>query len=109
MKQGAGMIVARAGIPAEHEPEFSRWYHEEHIPMAFRELPGLIRVRRFAAVEGEPRFMVLYEMETEEQLREVPASTAMQALREDYTARWGSQVQNRSVSFYIQIFSKERE
>jgi hypothetical protein len=55
------LLVAMIDLPAEDEDELNAWY-EEH---ALERLacPGFISCRRFVAVEGEPKFVAIYELE----------------------------------------------
>jgi hypothetical protein len=48
--------------------EFNQWYYEEHIPERLS-CPGFISARRFRAVEGEPRYLAIYELEGPEALQ----------------------------------------
>lgn len=57
-----GLLVVWFEIPAETEEEFNDWYNTEHIPQ--REvIPGILSARRFIAVEGEPRYLAIYDLE----------------------------------------------
>src|SRR5258707_15858282 len=51
--------------PSVDEDEFNRWYFEEQMPERLAS-PGFISARRFAAVEGPPRYLALYEIEGRE-------------------------------------------
>lgn len=57
-----GLLLVMMEIPPEHEEEFNRWYDEEHVPERMS-IPGFVRARRFRAVEGEPKYLALYELE----------------------------------------------
>jgi len=50
-------------VPAEHEEEFNRWYAEEHLPER-ESLPGFLSSRRFISLEGTPKYLALYELES---------------------------------------------
>ena len=49
-------------IPDEHEAGFNEWYNREHVPDRVLGIPGFIQARRFAAIEGAPRYAALYEV-----------------------------------------------
>ena len=44
-----------------HEEEFNAWYNEDHIP-ALVAVPGVYCARRYVAVEGDPKYLAVYEM-----------------------------------------------
>ncbi len=56
------ILTVRVGIPAKMEAEFNEWYNHIHIPETMK-CPGWLSARRFEAVEGEPKFLGIYEME----------------------------------------------
>ena len=58
-----GVILVSMNVDPAHEDEFNDWYNMEHIPH-FNRLPGVIAARRFRAIEGEPRYVALYHVET---------------------------------------------
>jgi hypothetical protein len=51
----------RLNTPADHEKDFNDWYNEDHIPALVR-VPGVYCARRYMAVEGDPKYLALYEM-----------------------------------------------
>lgn len=57
-----GLMLNMATVDPEHEEEFNRWYHEEHIPDVLKRFPEIKKVRRYRASDGqEPRYLVVYE------------------------------------------------
>gem|GEM_PF-65310 len=54
--------TGRMDIPAHMEDEFNAWYNTAYIP-GYLAVPGAIRARRFVAVEGQPKYLTLYELE----------------------------------------------
>jgi len=66
--------VARAllcvGLEPEpaYEEEYNAWYNDEHIPFLIK-VPGVLRARRFRALEGSPRYLAVYEL-TEPSVRQ---------------------------------------
>ena len=79
---GAVMAVALDPDPA-FEDEFNDWYTTEHIVLGAA-APGVLRVRRFRAIEGEPRYLALWEFSSVEAARD-PAFVA--AIRTPWSAR----------------------
>jgi len=51
-----------ADIAEEHEAGFNEWYNREHVPDRVLGIPGFIQARRYAAVEGAPRYAAHYEV-----------------------------------------------
>ena len=54
--------MGRMDIPAAVEEEFSDWYNTAYIP-GYLQVPGVMRVRRFLCVEGQPKYLTVYEFE----------------------------------------------
>src|SRR5205823_4647619 len=59
------------GVDAAHEAELNRWYDEEHFPERMA-VPGLINGRRFTALEGTPKYLATYDLESPEVLHSEP-------------------------------------
>lgn len=58
----AGALLAVGLVPhGGYDEEYNAWYDDEHIP-ALITVPGVLRARRFRAVEGEPHYLALYEL-----------------------------------------------
>jgi hypothetical protein len=57
-------------IPAEREAEFNEWYNREHAPDRVLGIPGFIQARRFAAVEGAPRYAAWFDVAGPEVFRD---------------------------------------
>jgi len=54
--------MGRIDIPAHIEEEFNAWYNTVYIPGNVA-VPGCMRARRFVAVEGQPKYLTVYEFE----------------------------------------------
>jgi hypothetical protein len=54
--------MGRMDIPAHMEEEWNDWYNWVYIP-DYLTVPGVIRARRFMAVEGQPKYLTVYEFE----------------------------------------------
>ncbi|MBI4507623.1 MAG: hypothetical protein HY691_18995 [Chloroflexi bacterium] len=59
--EGRILLVAMLVPRPEHEDEFNAWYNTEHLP-ALRSVSGILTARRFRAVEGEPKYVALYDV-----------------------------------------------
>jgi hypothetical protein len=56
-----GLLYVEVDCPPELEGEFHAWYNQEHIPERSR-IPGFVSARRYAALEGSPRWLAAYEL-----------------------------------------------
>lgn len=57
------VYFAKAEAEPEYEEELSRWYNEEHIPLLMK-VPGYLGAKRYVAVEGGPKFLTFWEIES---------------------------------------------
>jgi hypothetical protein len=62
-KNGSGLLLVMIGVDEDHEEEFNRWYNEEHFPERIQ-CPGFLSGRRFVSVEGEPKYLAIYDLES---------------------------------------------
>ena len=63
-----GLLVVMMEIDPAHEDDFNRWYDEEHLPER-TSCPGFLSGRRFVSVEGNPKYLAIYELEGPEALQ----------------------------------------
>ena len=68
---GQGVLANWHDVPQEIENEFNAWHTHEHIPERVA-VPGFLRGRRYVALEGAPRYLILYETEQLEILTSEP-------------------------------------
>jgi len=54
--------MGRIDVPAAIEEEFNAWYNTVYIP-GYLAVPGCLGARRFVVVEGQPKYLTLYEFE----------------------------------------------
>lgn len=54
--------MGRIDIPQAVEEEFNDWYNTSYIP-GYLKVPGVIRARRYLAVEAQPKYLTVYEFE----------------------------------------------
>jgi heme-degrading monooxygenase HmoA len=79
------------------EEEFSRWYDETHIPEVLR-VPGMLGATRFEGLDGGgdyPRFLVIYQMESEEAVRAFKMHLKRQRAGEAPDFTWGPRFEVR--------------
>jgi uncharacterized protein (TIGR02118 family) len=86
----------------EKEEEFNKWYNETHVPDALK-APGIIRGNRYVAIrarEGQPKYLAIYEVESEEAIDSILVSPEMGKAKEDFHARWALYTSDRSSFWY---------
>ena len=54
--------IGRMDVPANVDKEWNEWYSGTYVPN-YEKVPGVIRGRRYRAVEGTPTYLTLYEFE----------------------------------------------
>lgn len=92
------VYIATADVEAGWEEEYNRWYDEEHIP-GLTSVPGYFSARRYVAVEGAPKYMAFYEIESMDAYRS-PAHD--RAANTPWTERLKSHRTSR-LDFYEQL------
>lgn len=60
---GSAALLLSFDVDAEAIAEHDRWHTHEHLPERLS-IPGFNRGTRWTAIEGEPRYLVLYEVES---------------------------------------------
>ncbi len=58
-----GLLLVMIDIDPSHEHEFTEWYNKEHLPERVN-CPGFLSGRRFEAIEGSPKYLAIYDLET---------------------------------------------
>jgi len=80
--------VGRMNIPTNLEDEWNEWYNQIYVPN-YETVKGVIRGRRYQTVEGSPKYMTFYELEsamasqTEEWQKKQTAHPANKKMREE--------------------------
>lgn len=69
--------------PPEMEHEFHDWYDQEHMPSR-AEVPGFLTAHRLVCVEGWPRYVAMYDLESLDVLN----SPAYQAITGKNVSPW---------------------
>ena len=88
-KRGSGLLMVWCDVPADKEPEFNRWYNEEHLAERLA-IPGFLSAARYEAVKGGPKHLAVYELESPA-VMESPAYKKVQANPTPWTQRTGPQ------------------
>lgn len=108
------LLVVLSDIRPELEPDFIRWYDEEHLPQRLA-VPGFIRAARYEAgpavysaglampAEPPPKHLALYEMERPEVLGSEPYQRLI-ANPSEWTQRIRSTFELRLRHSYVERF-----
>ena len=56
--------IGRMSVPPEIDAEFSDWYNSIYIP-GYEKVPGCTSGRRYVAVDGQPKYGTVYELDHE--------------------------------------------
>jgi hypothetical protein len=54
--------MGRIDVPAAIEEEFNDWYNWVYVP-GYLAVPGVVRARRFVAIDAQPKYLTVYELE----------------------------------------------
>ena len=76
-----GLLLMMTDIDPAHEEDFNRWYEEEHLAERMA-IPGFINARRFTAIEGGPKYLALYDVDSPDVLARVRLGEARPADRQ---------------------------
>jgi len=93
------VYVVAVDIEPEWEDEVNRWYNEEHIP-ALCSVPGYFGARRYVAVDGEPKYLNWYEIDSMDTFN---SEARHKAVDTPWTARVRPHTKTR-LTIYEQIF-----
>src|SRR5215813_9884248 len=68
MTTSQGLLLVMADIDPAIEHDFNQWYEQEHLAERMA-MPGFLRARRFKVVEGSPKYLALYDLESPDVLK----------------------------------------
>ena len=80
--------IGRMNIPSNTEDEWNNWYNKIYVPN-YETVDGVIRGRRYQIVEGSPKYMTFYELDsanssqTEEWQKQQTAHPDNERMREE--------------------------
>jgi hypothetical protein len=86
------LLVGRMSVPPELDAKFNHAYNTERLPECYK-IPGYLRNRRFEAVEGQPKYMTVHEMESVA----VSESPGWDGWRTMVTPVWNSEIRPHMV------------
>lgn len=61
------VLITSVDVAAGAEDEFNRWYNDVHLPEVLA-CPGFASATRYECTDGQPRYLAIYELESEEAL-----------------------------------------
>ena len=94
------VLITSVDIADSAEAAFNRWYNEVHLPEVLA-CPGFASATRYECTDGQPRYLAIYELESEDAL----ATPEMQHVR-----GWGEMfphVRNFHERIYREIHTAE--
>jgi hypothetical protein len=108
-KKGTALLMVFVDIDPEHDADFNAWYNEEHINDLLK-LPGFLNAARYMALQGGPRYLACYELESAEAVQ----SEAYLHFRRNpsaWTQRIALSTKGRNYSRLVctQIYPKEND
>ncbi|MGE0039518.1 MAG: DUF4286 family protein [Xanthobacteraceae bacterium] len=107
MTNERGLLLFMTDVNSTLEDEFNRWYEEEHLPERMA-VPGFINARRFRCIEGGPRYLALYDLETPDVLRSPAYLNIVGANKSPWTLRMEKNFSNARRNVYTCIGERKR-
>jgi len=102
-----GLLLMMTDIDPAHEEDFNRWYEEEHLDERMA-IPGFINARRFTAIEGGPKYLALYDLESPEVLQSAPYHRVVGEAKSAWTRRMETKFINFRRNVYVGLSERER-
>src|SRR5262245_57460185 len=102
-----GLLLMMTDIDPVDEEDFNRWYEEEHLDERMA-IPGFINARRFTALEGGPKYLALYDLESPEVLQSAPYRHIVGAGKSAWTQRMEKQFINFRRNVYVGLTERKR-
>src|SRR4051812_23317441 len=94
-----GLLLMMTDIDAANEADFNRWYEEEHLDERMK-IAGFINARRSTAMEGGPKYLALYDLESPDVLQ----SPAYRHIVGEGTSAWTRRMQQRFINFRRNVY-----
>jgi hypothetical protein len=107
MTNPPGLLLFMTDIDPKLEDEFNRWYEDEHLDERMA-IPGFITARRFQALEGSPKYLALYDLESPNVLQSAAYRHAVGAGKSAWTRRMESIFINGRRNVYVGMSERRR-
>ncbi|MGB8668897.1 MAG: hypothetical protein WCD29_03845, partial [Pseudolabrys sp.] len=102
MTTSQGLLLVMADIDPAIERDFNQWYEQEHLSERMA-IPGFLRARRVTAIEGSPKSLALYDLETSEILNSAAYRHVVGAGKSAWTRRMEPQFRNFTRNVYVYL------
>jgi hypothetical protein len=102
-----GLLLFMTDIDPALEVEFNRWYEEEHLGERMA-IPGFITARRFQAIEGSPKYLAVYDLESPDVLQSAPYRRTVGPGKSVWTKRMEPLFVNSRRVVYVGISERHR-
>lgn len=98
------LLVAVDFTAATGEKEFNEWYNKIHLPDVLK-APGVVKATRYVAAggKGQPKYLAVYELESEKAMSALMSTPEMQHAVADYQTRWGKSTELKHFWSYKRI------
>lgn len=106
MENDRGLLLFMTDVNPALEDEFNRWYEEEHLPER-RAVPGFLSARRFRCIEGGPKYLALYDLESPAVLQSPPYLNIVGANKSPWTLRMEASFTNARRNVYTCISGRK--
>lgn len=97
-----GLLLVMMDVDPSVEEEFNRWYEEEHLAERMA-IPGFLNARRFTALEGGPKYLALYDLESPDVLQSPPYRDIAGPKKSEWTKRMEAQFKNFRRNVYVSL------
>jgi hypothetical protein len=101
----SALLLVMTDIDPQNEDAFNRWYEVEHINERLR-CPGFLRARRYKTIEGSPKYLALYELESPEALKSETYLNYIGAGKTASSKKFEAQFKNLKRNVYVLISDK---
>jgi hypothetical protein len=95
------LMIGMFDVDGEDQAAFETWYTQEHVPSRLA-CPGFLSARRFRAVEGSPRHLIVYELDSPEALHS-PEYVGLQQNANADTRTQGARFRNLVRNVYVEV------
>ena len=102
-----GLLLFMTDIDPALEDEFNRWYEEEHLAERMA-IPGFITARRFQAIEGGPKYLAIYDLESPDVLQSAPYRRVIGPGKSAWSRRMEPLFVNGRRNVYVGISERHR-
>ena len=107
MTTSQGILLVMTDIDPAIELDFNQWYEQEHLTERMA-IPGFLRARRFTAIEGSPKYLALYDLDSPKVLNSAAYRHVVGAGKSAWARRMEPQFRNFTRNVYLSISDRQR-